>query len=76
MNDITLRETFHEFLPRESIEARSEELQVIERQRKLDLFALVMTLVLTAGSDDSGRQADVLSVNTEEAEQGVVRGSF
>jgi len=76
MNGTMLRTALFGFVSPEAIRARSEEIGVIQRLRKLDLVALVWALVFAAGSDDSGRQADAYSKYLEEAEHGVVRGSF
>lgn len=76
MDGTTLRETFHLFVPRKRIEEVAAELRVLERERKRNLVALVWALVLGAGSDDSGRLADVYSAYLKEADDDVVRGSF
>jgi putative transposase len=76
MDSTTLRETFHLFVARERIEELATLLRVMERDRKRDLVALVWALVLGAGSDDSGRLADVYSSYLKEADDEVVRGSF
>lgn len=76
MDGTTLRNTFHLFVPAERIEDLAAELGVLQRQRKRNLVALVWALVLGAGSDDSGRLADVYSAYLAEAEHDVVRGSF
>ena len=50
--------------------------ELVARVRKLDVVAQVVSLVLTAGSDDSGRQADAYSQYLEEAGKPVVRRAF
>lgn len=76
MNGITLRNTFFSFLPPDVIKDQAERRGVVVRTRKRDLIALVIALVLTPGSDDSGRQADIFSAYLEEAVPEVVRSSF
>jgi len=71
-----LREALQLFVPSERVEELSKEVNLVQRVRKLDVQALVVSLVLTAGSDDSGRQADVYSKYLEESGQLVVRGGF
>jgi hypothetical protein len=53
-------------------------LGVVERSRKRDIVKLVYSLVLSAGSDDSGVLADAMKrYNTEvKAKKRVVRGGF
>lgn len=76
MDADTLRSAFHIFLPSSRILEHSNMVELVERVRKLDVVALVVSLVLTAGSDDSGRQADAYSQYLEEAGEHVVRGAF
>jgi hypothetical protein len=76
MDGPKLREALHLLLPASQIREISASLGVVERVRKLDLNALVAALVLTAGSDDSGRQADVYSRYLDEGGPRVVRGAF
>jgi len=76
MNGTTLRRAFNEQLSRDLISGLAGELGVIERERKLELVALAWSLVLVAGSDDSGRLADAYSAYLEEADEERVRGSF
>ena len=76
MDATTLRDAVHAHLPREAVKAHAERVGVQKRARKLDLYALVVTLVMTAGSDDSGRQADVREAYQDEADQKVARSSF
>lgn len=76
MTPTTLRDAVHTFLPRDLILASAREHGVQQRVKKLDIAALFVTLVLTAGSDDSGRQADVYAAYQEETGRPVVRGTF
>lgn len=76
MDGNSLREALHLLVPSARVQALSELIGVVQRARKLDVRALVASLVLTAGSDDSGRQADAYSKYLEEAEHRVVRGGF
>jgi len=46
------------------------------RDRNGDLSCLLGALVMTAGSEDSGRQADVFTTYLEEAEKSVLLGAF
>ena len=76
MNATTLRSTFQSSFSPEAVLRYAALFGVVQRQRKLDLWALVVSLVLVSGSDDSGRQADVYSTYLGEADEGVVRSSF
>jgi len=76
MDSTTLREAVHTFFPRDLVIARACELGAQRRAKKRDIHCLFVALVLTAGSDDSGRQADVYAAYQEETDQPVVRGSF
>lgn len=76
MDARTLREATLSFFPAEHIEAVAREHKVQQRVRKLDVSALVVSLVMTAGSDDSGRQADVYAAYKRESGKDLVRGSF
>ena len=76
MDATTLRKAVRDHLPRKAVEAWVDELGVQKRSRRRDLYALIVALVMTAGSDDSGRQADVLETYNDEAKKKVVRGSF
>ena len=58
MNGTILRETLQAILPIETINDLASWHGVVERDRKLDVPSLVVALVLTVGSDDSGRLAD------------------
>ena len=76
MDATTLREAVLDHLPRERVKAHAELAGVQQRARKLDLYALVVALVMSGGSDDSGRQADVYETYRAEGTPKVVRGSF
>lgn len=76
MNGTTLLRTLQALLPPSRIEQAARDHGVITRQRKLDIVRLVRSLVLSAGSDDSGTLADARRRYLREAEQPVVRGAF
>ena len=76
MDATTLRKAVETFFPEETIKEAKSRLGVQMRDRKRDLSCLLAALVMTAGSDDSGRQADVFTRYLEEAEKKVVRGAF
>lgn len=64
------------FLPDDVIHSRDQLLTDPQRDRKRDVVALVRSLVMTAGSDDSGRQADVLTTYLTQAKKPVGRSGF
>jgi hypothetical protein len=76
MDGTILKETLQAILPRSVIEDFAERLGVIERSRKLDIVKLVYSLVLSAGSDDSGVLAEAMKRYNTEAQKPVVRGAF
>jgi hypothetical protein len=76
MDGTILRETLQAILPESVIEQLVEELKVIERTRKLEIVKLIYSLVLSAGSDDSGVLAEAMKRYNTEAREGVVRGAF
>ena len=76
MNPTTLRDAVQAFFPRELVETIAREVGVQRRVRKLDVYGLLVALVLSAGSDDSGRQADVFTAYNDETSSPVVRGAF
>ncbi len=76
MDGTILRETLQSILPESFIENEAEKLGVIKRSRKREIVKLVQSLVLSAGSDDSGVLADALKRYNTEAENHVVRGAF
>jgi hypothetical protein len=76
MDGTILRETLQAILPASLIMEAADELSVVERARKLEIVKLVSSLVLSAGSDDSGVLAEALKQYRTEAEENVVRGAF
>jgi len=76
MDGTILRETLQDILPQTVIEKFAERLGVIERTRKRDIVKLVYSLVLSAGSDDSGVLAEAMKRYNTEARERVVRGAF
>jgi len=76
VNGTTLLQTLQAILPASRIEEAARDHGVITRKRKLDIVTLVRALVLSAGSDDSGKLADARRRYLREAEQTVVRGAF
>jgi hypothetical protein len=76
MEGTILRETLQAILPESVIEQSAETLGVVERARKRDIVKLVYSLVLSAGSDDSGVLADAMKRYNTEARERVVRGAF
>ena len=76
MDGTILRETLQAILPQSVIEKFAERLGVIERARKRDIVKLVYSLVLSAGSDDSGVLAEAMKRYNSEARERVVRGAF
>ena len=76
LDGTVLRETLQAVLPRKVVEEQSRELGVIERVRKCEVYPLITSLVLSSGSDDSGRLADAYRRYKREASQAVVRGGF
>jgi hypothetical protein len=76
MDGSTLQSTLHSFLSHDQILELSAAFGVVKRERKKDVVALVRSLVLSAGSDDSGRQSDAFTAYLQESRQEVVRGAF
>jgi len=76
VDPITLCATLCAFLPLQLIESRDRWLGGSQRQRKRDVLSLVIALVMTPGSDDSGRQADIFTTYLSNAPHAVVRSSF
>jgi hypothetical protein len=78
MDGTILRETFQGIITESIIEKYAEGLGVVVRCRKRDIVKLVNSLILSAGSDDSGVLAEAMKrYNTEvEAKKRVVRGGF
>jgi putative transposase len=76
MDSTILRETLQAILPGSAIKQHAETLGVVERSRKRDIIKLVYSLVLSAGSDDSGVLSDAMKRYNTEAKKRVVRGAF
>jgi len=78
MDGTILRETLQGIITESIIEKYAEGLGVVVRCRKRDIVTLVNSLILSAGSDDSGVLAEAMKrYNTEvEAKKRVVRGGF
>jgi putative transposase len=76
MNGAILAETLQAILPESKINQAADDHGVIERQRKLEIATMVRSLVLSAGSDDSGKLADAMRRYRSEAKEQVVRGAF
>ncbi len=60
MDGTILRETLQAILPENVIERLAEKVGVVERNRKREIVKLVYSLVLSAGSDDSGVLAEAM----------------
>ena len=73
MDGTILKESLQAILPQSVIETFAERLGVIERERKRDIVKLVYSLVLSAGSDDSGVLAEAMKRYNTEAREPVVR---
>lgn len=76
MNGAILAKTLQAILPESKINQAASDHGVIERWRKLEIATLVRSLVLSAGSDDSGKLADALRRYRSEAKKKIVRGAF
>lgn len=76
MESTTLLAVMSRFLPADVIRQHDQVLGGQQRSRKRDVVALVRSLVMSAGSDDSGRQADVLSHYLLTADKPVGRSGF
>lgn len=76
MDGTILRETLQAVLPKSVIESLAAKLGVVERARKREILKLVYSLVLSAGSDDSGVLAEAMKRYNTEARETVVRGAF
>ena len=76
MDGTILRETLQAILPESVIEQFAKKLGVVERSRKREIVKLVYSLVLSAGSDDSGVLAEAMKRYNTEAKETVVRGAF
>lgn len=71
-----LRRIFEEVLPLDEILAFAQELGVVQRQRKLDVAALVLALVITARTPSGGWHADALVNDLDLEVAKVTRSSF
>jgi putative transposase len=71
-----VRQVLEAILPHEAIEGLCMQFGVIERQRKLDLGALVRAMVIAAGTPGGAYQADVLRSYLESAGPRVARSAF
>jgi hypothetical protein len=76
MNGTILRETLQAILPSDKIQRLAKECGVVHRERKLEVDKLVDSLVLSAGSDDSGVLADAMRRYKCETGDEIVRGAF
>jgi hypothetical protein len=76
MKPTTLRAVMNLFLSADAIRQRDQQLGGQLRQRKRDVVALVRSLVLSTGSDDSGPQADAFSAYLLAADSPVSRSGF
>jgi hypothetical protein len=76
MNGTILRETLQAILRKDEINEAAREIGVVVRERKLDVEKLVTSLVLSAGSDDSGVLADAMRRYRGETGDDIVRGAF
>jgi hypothetical protein len=77
VDDKSLRQIFNKVISEEAILGQSRSLGLIQRERKLDIVRLVRSMVLGAGSDDSGRLSDAMSYYLQEKPgDRVVRGIF
>lgn len=71
-----LRTIFEEVLPVDELRAFAEEFEVVQRQRKLDIAALVLLRIITAGTPSGGWHADALRTYGKLGAPKVVRSSF
>jgi len=76
MHGSTVSDVLALFLPPDKIRQYERHLQPHQRQRKRDVVTLVRSMVMTSGSDDSGRQADILSTYLSCAPHKVGRSRF
>jgi len=76
MDGTILRETLQAILPSDKIQQAARDICVVQRERKLDIEKLVCSLVLSAGSDDSGVLADAMRRYKSETSDNIVRGAF
>jgi putative transposase len=71
-----LREHLRETLDAKAIGELVETYGIQERERKLNVFALVVALILAAGTHEGGRQYDILRTYVDNGARRVVRGTF
>lgn len=71
-----LREHLREVLDAGAISALVAKYGIQERERKLDVFELVVALILCGGTHEGGRQYDVLRTYVDNGAPRVVRGTF
>lgn len=71
-----LREHLREVLDADEIAALVAKYGIQERERKLDVFELVVALILAGGTHEGGRQYDVLRTYVDNGAPAVVRGTF
>jgi putative transposase len=71
-----LREHLRETLDAKAIGELVETYGIQERERKLNVFELVVALILAAGTHEGGRQYDILRTYVDNGARRVVRGTF
>jgi hypothetical protein len=71
-----LREHLREILDVETISTLVQKYGIQHRERKLDVFGLVLALILAGGTHEGGRQYDVLRTYLANGAPRVVRGTF
>jgi hypothetical protein len=71
-----LREHLQEILDVETIGTLVQKYGIQERERKFDVFGLVLALILAGGTHEGGRQYDVLRTYLANGAPRVVRGTF
>jgi hypothetical protein len=76
MDGDSLREHLRETLNAEAILGLVAQYGVRERERKLNVFELVVALILAGGTHEGGRQYDVLRTYLENGAPRVRRGTF
>ena len=60
----------------ERLEQLAQDYGLVERQRALDVTAFVLSLILSGGTHEGGRQYDVLRTYIESGARKVSRGAF
>lgn len=71
-----LREHLQRVISLEEIRGLAKEYGVVERQRQLDIVQLVVSLVLSGGTHEGGRQYDALRRYLESGAPKIARGAF